>query len=318
MIQIEFDYNQQTTVVQAKSNDLFQNVINSYLQKSLLNPNHVYFIANGNQINPQLTVERQMSDQNKQNKKMNVLVLLNEEGATQVQVMVKSKDIICPTCKEPCLFTTENFKIKLFGCMYNHTTDNINIKDFPDTQKINISNIICDKCKIKNKGNCPNNEFYKCLTCKQNLCLLCKQNHQSNHNIINYDEINYICQKHNETFIKYCTQCNMNICYSCDETHEEDHNIIPLKDLKPNLDEANNNLLKIKQEIELFNDNIKEIIKQLNDLIDNMNIYYEINNNILNNYEKQNRNYQKLKNIKEININNETFEQLKNINRIKC
>ena len=69
MIQIEFDYNQQITVVQAKSNDLFQYVINSYLQKSLLNPNHVYFIANGNQINPQLTVERQMSDQNKQNKK---------------------------------------------------------------------------------------------------------------------------------------------------------------------------------------------------------------------------------------------------------
>ena len=56
--------------------------------------------------------------------------------------------------------------------------------------------------------------------------------------------------------------------------------------------------------MELFNNNLKEIIKQLNDLIDSMNIYYEINNNILNNYEKQNRNYQKLKNIKEININN--------------
>ena len=45
-----------------------------------------------------------------------------------------------------------------------------------------------------------------------------------------------------------------------------------------------------------------------------MNIYYEINNNILNNYQKQNRNYQILKNIQQININNEILNKIKNIN----
>ena len=53
----------------------------------------------------------------------------------------------------------------------------------------------------------------------------------------------------------------------------------------------------MKNEIDKFNNKIKEIMKQLNDLSDIIKIYYEINNNILNNYTKQNRNYQTLKNI---------------------
>ena len=41
-----------------------------------------------------------------------------------------------------------------------------------------------------------------------------------------------------------------------------------------------------------------------------MNILYEINNDILNNYEMKNRNYQILENIKLIS-NNEIFKRLK-------
>ena len=298
-------------------NDLFQNVFNTYLQKSLLNPNYSYFLANGKQINSELTVERQMSDQNKQNKKMNVLVLLNEEGATQVQVMVKSKDIICPTCKEPCLISTENFKIKLFGCMNNHTKENINIKDFPDTQNINISNIICDKCKIKNKTDSVNNEFYQCLTCNYNICSLCKSVHQQDHYIINYEQKNYICNIHNEPFIKYCTECNKNICFICvDENEHEEHNKISLNQIKPNIDEANNNLKEMKKEIDIFNNVIKDIIKKLNELVNIMNIYYEINSNIINYYENKKRNYQILQNIKQINNNNAIYYSINNINKM--
>ena len=51
MINIEFDYNQEKILIQAKSNDIFRDVINKYLQKTLLNPNNTYFFANGKQIN---------------------------------------------------------------------------------------------------------------------------------------------------------------------------------------------------------------------------------------------------------------------------
>ena len=133
------------------------------------------------------------------NKKMKVLVQLIE-GTTVPLEFVKSKDIICPQCFEPCRIKTENFRIILFGCINNHIT-NIKIKDFFDSQKINITNIICGKCKLKNKADSHNNEFYKCLTCNIDLCLLCKSVHQSEHYIINYEQKNYICNKHNDSLL---------------------------------------------------------------------------------------------------------------------
>ena len=74
MIEVEFDYNQNVTVIQAKLDVPFQDIINKYLQKSLLDSNSVYFLANGKQINPEQTVGSQMNELNKKNKKMKVLV----------------------------------------------------------------------------------------------------------------------------------------------------------------------------------------------------------------------------------------------------
>ena len=243
MVEIEFDCNQQIIVIQAKLDEPFKNAINKYLQKSLHDSINVFFIANGRQINPEEKVENQISSNNKENKKVKILVQLIEK-TTIVQEFVKSKDIICPHCYEPCRIKTDNFQISLFGCINNHTT-NLKIKDFVNSQKINISAIKCENCKIKNKANCPNNEFYKCLTCNINLCLICKSKHQSNHYIINYDQKNYICNKHYDSFIKYCLQCNKNVCYSCDDEHEK-HNQILLNEIKPNINEINNNLLEMK------------------------------------------------------------------------
>ena len=316
MINIEFDYNKEKILLQAKSNDIFRDVINKYLQKTLLNPNDTYFIANGKKINQSGTVESHMSDIDKESNEIKILVQLIEDEEGKKNIIDKSKEIICPSCQEPCLISIENYKIKLFGCINNHIINNIKIKDFPDTQKINISNIICNKCKIKNKGNSTKNDFYKCLNCNQNLCLLCRANHNINHNIIKYDLKNYICQKHNEPFIKYCKACNKNYCFSCEEEHDK-HETISLSELRPNIDEVKNNLIKMKKEIDLFNNKVKKIIKKLNELISIMNIYYEINNNILNSYNKQNRNFQIFQNINNININNEFFQELIKINNIE-
>ena len=291
MIEIEFEYNQQITVIQAKTDDFFKDVINKFLQKSKFSPNETFYIANGKPINAEDTVENQISPMNKENKKMKVLVQLIE-GTTVPLEFVKSKDIICPQCFEPCRIKTENFRIILFGCINNHIT-NLKIKDFFDSQKINITNIICGKCKLKNKADSHNNEFYKCLTCNIDLCLLCKSVHQSEHYIINYEQKNYICNKHNDSFIKYCLKCNKNVCYTCDDEHEK-HNQILLSEIKPNITEIQNNLKEMKKEIDMLYNNIKEIINKLNELSENINIYYEINNDILNNYVKKNRNYQVL------------------------
>ena len=314
MLEVEFDYAQQITVIQAKIEDKFKEVINKYYQKTSINPDNVCFLTNGKQIKLEETVESQMNGINKQNKNMKVLVHTIEDETPDSDIIIKSKDIICPICRESCRIKVENYKIKLFGCINQHTTNNIKIKDFPNTQKINISKLVCNKCKIKNRGDSYKNEFYKCLTCNQNLCLLCKTSHETDHHIIKYEQKNYICYEHNEHLIKYCKDCNRNICFLCDEEHNK-HNTIFLGDLIPDIKQSKNKLLDLKTEIDIFNNKIKKVIKQLNELIDTMNIYYEIFNNILNGYEKKNRNYQILKNINEINNDNKIIEALHEINK---
>ena len=51
---------------------------------------------------------------NKESNKIKVLFQLIEEE-TRTNTIEKSKEIICPACKEPFLIKIENFQIKLLG-----------------------------------------------------------------------------------------------------------------------------------------------------------------------------------------------------------
>jgi len=46
MVEIEFDFNQMMTNIQAKLDDPFKDTINKFMQKSLLQPGSVHFLAN--------------------------------------------------------------------------------------------------------------------------------------------------------------------------------------------------------------------------------------------------------------------------------
>ena len=45
MVEIEFNYNQRITAIQAQLDEHFQNLINKFLQKSLIQPGLVYFLC---------------------------------------------------------------------------------------------------------------------------------------------------------------------------------------------------------------------------------------------------------------------------------
>ena len=90
---------------------------------------------------------------------------------------------------------------------------------------LNEKKIICEKCKSSNKYDSFQNKFYRCLICKMNICALCKSSHDKTHNIIEYDQKNYICHLHNEAFNSYCKDCKKDICLMCEGEHN-DHNII--------------------------------------------------------------------------------------------
>ena len=118
------------------------------------------------------------------------------------KAIVDSKQIICPKCSEHCRINIEDYIVKLYDCKNNHSTK-IRLDEFKQTQKIDLSKIQCDVCKNKNMANTYNNDFYICLNCKFNLCVLCKETHNKKHNIINYEQKHYICPKHHDTYFKY-------------------------------------------------------------------------------------------------------------------
>ena len=130
---------------------------------------------------------------------MNIIVTKTEDNKIEVQE-IKSKYVICPECKENILINIDNFKVNFHDCKNNHNIYKA-LNEFEETQKINLNNIICNICNTNNKGNTHNNEFYICNTCNKNICPLCKLNHDKSHIIINYEDKNYICDKHNEPFI---------------------------------------------------------------------------------------------------------------------
>ena len=139
---------------------------------------------------------------------MDINIIENENIETKKEINeIISKDIICPECKENILIDIKDFKINLYECKNKHKIDNILLNNYENTQKIDISKIICNICNKNNKKDINDNEFYLCNTCNKNICPLCKSIHDKNHMIINYDDKNYICKKHKETFTNYCKIC---------------------------------------------------------------------------------------------------------------
>ena len=313
MVEVEFNYQQNLINIQSNMTDIFEEIVQKYTIKSNLDINNIYFISNGKIINKKDRLENIMSESDKRNKKIIILVYSINNTINIENTNIKiSNDIICPDCKEICKYEINDYKIKLYGCKNGHINENINLNEYENKQKIDISKIKCDICKDKNKSNTYNNDFYICYECKMNLCPLCKSIHDKTHTIINYDNKDYICNKHNETLVQYCNNCNIDICLSCYNEHKN-HEIISYQNKLIDIIDIRNKMNKFEDVINKLKINLEGIINKLKNIIENMNIIYNINNNILNNYEKtKKRNYKILLNL---NYMNEYIEN--EINNIK-
>ena len=275
MIEIEFDYKQVKTTIQVNFNDKFEVALQKYTSKYKIDLNNVYFLANGQIINNKSElIQNIMNDSEKQCKKMKILVYsINDTINIENTNIIKSKEIICPKCLEPCKYIFKDYKIKLYDCKYGHTTENILLDKFIDTQNIDLSKIKCDICNEKTKAETFNNEFYICYECNKNICPLCLSKHDKLHTIIKYDEKNYKCNKHNEIFIKYCEDCKENICISCIMEHKN-HKIIDYSEVLTDIKKMRKNMNNLKMTIDKFKENIKIIIDKYNKIIENFNIFY--------------------------------------------
>ena len=246
--QIEFSYNGVNIIMQCKANEKLKDIFKNFKYKIKAEKEVLIYMYNEIIIsNEELTFEEISNSEDKKRKKMNILVIKEEVSEVhQYDNIIKSKDIICPDCNEDIKLNIEDYIINLFGCKNNHNINNIFLDKFESTQNKNISKIICQKCKKYNKGNVHNNKFYICNSCKMNICPICFSNHDKKHNIINYDDKNYICSLHNKIYNAYCEKCNQNICIYCEQNHFE-HNIISHGKSIPDLKQKKNILLQIEE-----------------------------------------------------------------------
>ena len=175
-----------------------------------------------------------------------MIILIQEIGIKEFSL----KDIKCPICNDNILIKIKDYKINMYNCKNGHKFDNILLKEFVNMEKLDISELLCNICKIKNLNN---NELYRCLECKNNLCSICKLKHNKNHKIINYQNKNDIYNKSNELL---------------DSENLENNNI-------------KSKLIELKKYIYKFKTDIKELIKKFNNIIDNIKIYYSICHNII-------------------------------------
>ena len=80
---------------------------------------------------------------------MSILVNENNNQAIKENI-IKSKEIIYPKCNENILIKINDYKINIFNCKNNHEINNILLNEYKNIENIDISKIICNKCKSKN------------------------------------------------------------------------------------------------------------------------------------------------------------------------
>ena len=210
-----FNYEGIISIILCDMKEKMKDIFKKYVNKNPMNLNEIHFLYNGDKINEELKYEEIINDVDKRRNTIDIIVVKIDENIKSGYI-IKSKEIICPECKENTSIDIKNYQIHLNKCKNKHKLNNIIFNEFEQTQNIDISKIICQTCGKQDKGHAYKNEFYKCLNCNLDLCPLCKSLHDNSHKVINYDLKYYLCHKHCENYSKYCENCKKNICLNCE------------------------------------------------------------------------------------------------------
>ena len=297
---IKFIFESMPIILHCKSNEYMRNIFKRLATKVQKSISEIYFLYDGDIVND----DQELSAYLKKDKGKEITILVDEYNNKDKLSLTLSKDIICPSCKEICILNFKDYKICLDNCKNNHFFENILFDEFNEFQKIDESEILCNNHNCENnKKESFNSKFYKCCICKINICPLCKSIHDKTHKLIDYELKNYICNEHGEINTKYCKECNQNLCEKC-KPRKLYHISFPLDIILKN---KGNNMNELRTKINNLKAEIKEITNKFNKVISNLEAYYDMANKVINNYTENNKNYQILKSINNINDYNKNI-----------
>ena len=317
MAKIEFNFKDKITIIDCQENDMMDEVCKKFASKVEIDINNIYFLYLGKKLDFNKTFNQVVNNLDKTRKTMSVLV--NEIISKKLNInIIESSFPICPLCCENSILEIKDYKINLQGCKNGHSINNILINEYEKLQKIKLSKIACNECKTNNENDF-NKEIYICNICKKNLCSKCNQEHDKSHKSFNYESKNFICKEHNEIYTFYCRECKKNLCSICKKEKDHlDHDIIELKTLLQNKDNLLEILKDFRINLDIFNNNIDEIISIFNSIKKNIEIFYKIYYLMINKYTSdKNINYEILMSLNNFGNNNNILKKIKEINLIE-
>ena len=326
MAEAEFEYNGTKTIIQCNIEDKLSIIADKFLFKCKKNRDNVYFLYNGQILNENVNFNEISNNEDINRKKMNIIVYDRDDKDEKLEnnkksSLIKSKYIICPKCKDCINLSINDFRISLNDCKNGDKFDEMTIQSFEKTQYIDQSKIICQNCKNFDKSKTFENKFFICLTCKMELCPLCKSSHYKSHYIVDYEEKDYICSAHNDIYVSYCKDCKKDICTLCLKEHNK-HTVIAYGNILPDINKFTEELEKAKKYIEEYKNKINDIVSKLIDFGEDLDKYYIIFENLIKSFEIRKRNYSIIQNINNIieynnlymkDLNKEISSQLNDI-----
>ena len=303
MVEVEFNYNNSKIIIQCKEKDILSTIIDQFLLKVKQNKENVYFFYKGVELNQSNKFNEVANIDDKNRKKIEIIVqdkVVKNEKDTQPS-LIKSKYAICPKCNDYInLSINSDFTLTLNGCKMGHKFDNMSMIDFEKSQYVDQSKIICQQCKATNKSKTLENKFFICCNCNMKLCPLCKSSHNESHYIIDYEEKDYICYTHKDTYNSYCKDCKKDLCTSCQKEHNG-HNLIKYENILPNENKLIEELKKTEEFIEQYKLKIEVILSELINLNEKLEQYYNFYENTIKNFDiKKKKNYSIIQNINNI------------------
>ena len=233
---VKIIYNGENRAFEANPTSKMKEIFKKFSTEIKVNQESFIFLYNGIIINEDSELKDLLSNINQ-----NEIKILAYDKDNYEQKEIKEKDDkseninsdiiiskypICPKCGGNIRIDIKDYKINLFECDKEHEIKGLTFKKYVEIQKLDETKIICDNCKKINKANTFENKFYRCFSCKMNLCPICKSHHDKSHGIISYDEKDFNCQIHNDSYNSYCNKCKKNICIECEDEHDNHDMII--------------------------------------------------------------------------------------------
>ena len=244
-----------------------------------------------------------------------------------IDEIIKDYPIRCATCWRIPKFYGDFEKDYFFTqCDKQHKNEYYSFESFFENTNKDFDSLLCYECKNENVDN---SKFYFCNKCNLSLCLDCQKKHEqdtSHYNFIEINKIDTFCANHNEAYQYYDSIDKLNLCKKCIAQNEQKNNFLKTSKFINYKETLNYHIIKIKENIKIWNNIsslanewLKDIIEKLNIFINSINNYIILQQKIIfylsdkNNFEKYENNFNVFFNYEIIN-NDYIDKYIKDIN----